>query len=81
MKVWPLIVSVPDRAELEFAAALYWTVPFPDPLPPDVTLSHGALLLAVHPHPEPAVTATLPVPPPAGAFALVGEIEIEQPLA
>jgi hypothetical protein len=45
-----------------------------------VTVSHEALLLAVHGHPPPDVTATLPVPPAEGRLALVGEIDTEQPL-
>jgi hypothetical protein len=80
VKVWPAIVNVPERAPPLFAAALYWTVPLPLPLPPDVTVSQDALLPAVHEHPPPADTATLPVPPPAAALPLVGEIENEQPL-
>jgi hypothetical protein len=81
VNVWPPIVSVPDRGPPEFDATLYCTVPLPLPLPPDVTVIQDALLPAVHGQPPPAVTDTLPVPPPAGAFAFVGEIEIEQPLA
>ncbi len=42
-------------------ATLKPTVPLPEPLAPAETVSHGALLLAVHPQPEPVVTATAPV--------------------
>lgn len=79
MKVWPPIVSVPERAPPEFACALYCTVPLPLPFPPAVTLSHGALLVAVHEQPLPLVTEKLPLPPPAGTLALFGEIETEHP--
>jgi hypothetical protein len=80
VNIWPPIVNVPDRAMLAVAAALYCTVPPPLPLAPDVTVSQDALLVAVHGHPAPVVTVTLPVPPAAGTLALVGAIEMEQPL-
>jgi hypothetical protein len=38
-----------------------------------VTVTQGALLLAVHPHSLPAVTPTLPVPPVAPNAWLVGD--------
>jgi hypothetical protein len=41
-------------------------VPSPDPLDPDVTTIHGALLAAVHAHPAPALTPTVTFPPAAG---------------
>ena len=80
VKVWPPIVSVADRAVLVVDDALYWTVPFPLPLEPAVTVSHDALLVVVHGQPGPAVTPTPPVPPLDGTLALVGEIETEHPL-
>ena len=80
VNVWPPIVSAADRATLVVAAAAYWTAPLPLPFAPAVTVSHEALLLAVHGHPSPAVTATLPEPPADGTFAAVGAIEIEHPL-
>jgi hypothetical protein len=40
------------------------TVPLPDPLDPEVTVIHAALLEAVQLHPLVVVTLTLPVPPP-----------------
>jgi hypothetical protein len=51
------------------------TVPLPDPEDPDVTVSHEALLAAVHPHPAAAVTVLLPDPAAALADWLVGDIE------
>jgi hypothetical protein len=55
------MVRVPVRAAPLFAAALNPTEPLPVPVAPDVTLSHGALLAAVHVHPLPAVTVTVPL--------------------
>jgi hypothetical protein len=49
------------------------TEPLPDPLAPLVTLSHVALLVAVHAQPAPAVTATLPVPPAASTLCVAGD--------
>ncbi len=80
VNVWPPIVSAADRATLDVAAAAYCTVPLPLPFAPDVTVSHDALLLAVHGHPSAVVTATLPEPPADGTLAAVGAIEMEHPL-
>jgi hypothetical protein len=44
------------------------TVPLPDPLPPLVIDSHGALLVAVHVQPDATVTITVPLPPVATMF-------------
>jgi hypothetical protein len=66
VNVWPAIVSVAVRGVvLVFADALNATVPAPVPLAPPVTVSHGALLLAVQPHPPNPDTFTEPVPPAA----------------
>jgi hypothetical protein len=66
VNVWPATVSVADRVEVEvFAAAVKLTVPLPEPLDPAVTVTHPALLAAVHEQPAAAVTATLPEPPAA----------------
>ena len=73
------MVSVAERGPPVVAAALYCTVPLPDPLAPALMVSHEALLEAVQAHPDPAVTATLPVPPAAATLALVGAIEKLQP--
>ena len=51
-----------------FAAALNPTVPVPVPVAPDVMLSHGALLTAVHAHALVVVTVTVPVPPSTGTL-------------
>ena len=80
VKVCPAIVSVPERAPPDIAAAAYWTGPLPLPLAPDETVSHESLLFAVQAQPGAVVTATLPVPPDAGTLALVGAIENMQPL-
>ena len=56
------------------AAALNATGPVPLPLAPDVTVSHAALLLAVHAQPLGAVTVTEPAPPAAVSAWLVAEI-------
>jgi hypothetical protein len=80
VKVWPSIVSVPERASPELEATLYCTVPLPLPLPADVIVSQEALLIAVQLQPPALVTPTLPVPPPAGAFALDCDSANEQPL-
>jgi len=63
------------REPAVFTAALNPTDPFPVPAAPDVMVSHGALLLAVHAHALVVVTVTVPVPPSAGTFWLVGAIE------
>ncbi len=60
------------------AAALYATAPEPVPLAPDVTVSHDALLLAVHPQPLVAVIVTEPVPPADGSDWLFAESAYEQ---
>jgi len=66
--VWPAIVSVALRATLDaLAVTLYVTVPFALPLAPAVTVSHAALLVAVHAQPVAAVTLTEPVPVGAGS--------------
>jgi hypothetical protein len=58
---------VPVREVPVFAAMLNATDPFPVPLAPDVTLSHGALLVAVHAHAAAVVTVTFPCPAFASA--------------
>src|SRR5215831_257769 len=73
---------VPLRALLLLvAAAMNATEPLPVPLVPAVTVSHVALLTAVHAHEPPAVTVTEPLPPAAGTDWLVGEIEDEHAAA
>ena len=48
-----------------FAPMLKATDPLPLPDAPDVTVSQGALLVAVHEQSSVVVTADEPVPPPA----------------
>jgi hypothetical protein len=69
-------VSVAVRAaDVVFSATLKFTVPFPDPEPPPVTLSQLAELVADHAQVLPAVTATLPVAAVASTVVVVGESE------
>jgi hypothetical protein len=58
-----------------WAAAEYWTIPFPLPLAPAVTVSHDAELAAVHVHPLGAVTVMAPVPPAAVTVSVVLDSE------
>ena len=75
VKVWPATVSVAVRdAVVVFAAALNVTGPVPLPLVPAVTVTHAAVLAAVHAHPVGAVTVTEPEPPAAVNAWLVAEI-------
>jgi hypothetical protein len=70
--VCPAIVSVPVRGLLDgFAVAENATVPLPVPVPPLVTVSQVALLLAVHAHEVPAVMVTDPVLAVAASDTLV----------
>ena len=72
--VCPPAVTVAFRdAVVVLAAAVTPTVPLPDPLAPLVTVSHVALLVAVHVQPAPAVTVTLPVPPAASTLCVAGD--------
>ena len=49
------MVSVPTRVSVVgLAATEYRTLPLPLPEPPDVTVSHGTLLVADHRHPAPS---------------------------
>ncbi|MEZ5355858.1 MAG: hypothetical protein R2762_24765 [Bryobacteraceae bacterium] len=48
------------RAAPVLAATEYWIVPSPLPLAPEVTVTHAALLAAIHAHPAGAVTGMLP---------------------
>jgi hypothetical protein len=68
VNVCPATVSEPLRALPVLAATLKPVVPFPDPLLPEVIVSHDALLLAVHAHPLVVVTATLPFDAVSGTF-------------
>src|SRR5687768_6964613 len=62
VKVWPAMVIVPVREDVELLAATeYETVPLPVPAAPAVIVIHAALLVADHGHVPTALTATLPV--------------------
>jgi hypothetical protein len=64
LTVYPATMSEPVRAlELVFGAARYVAVPLPDPVAPEVTVSHEALVLAVHWQPGDAATRTDPTNP------------------
>ena len=76
VNVWPAIVSVPVRADVDpLAAMLNVVVPLPLPLAPAVMVIQDALLVAFQVHPLPAVTVVLPVPPPDPTVWEVGEID------
>jgi hypothetical protein len=76
----PATVSVAVReAVVVFGDALKPTVPLPVPLDPLTTLTHPALLAAVHPQPAVVVTATLPDPPAAANACDAGEMLNEHP--
>jgi hypothetical protein len=66
------IVTMPVRAAPVFTATLKPTAPLPVPAAPDVTVSHTALLTAVHAHAAVVVTFTVPVLAVDGTFCAVG---------
>jgi hypothetical protein len=69
----PASRSVPVRSAPVFAVAVNDTEPGPEPPPPDVTLSHDVLDVALHV--QPGVVSTdigPPVPPSAPIDAVVG---------
>jgi hypothetical protein len=72
VNVWPATAKVPERAGPELAATLKAAEPFPVPLPPEVTVTHAAPLLAVHAQPLAVDTATVTVPPVAATAVLDG---------
>jgi hypothetical protein len=79
VNVWRAIVSVPVRGVVPLSVALNSTEPLPVPLAPDVIVSHGTLLVAVHGQRSVAVTVTGPPgPPPAASVRLVGLIAYVQ---
>lgn len=74
------MVIVPDRgAPVVFDRTLKATLPLPDPGEPPVTVTHGALLVAIQVHPAAADTAMVPGPPPAGTVVDGGVSVIVQP--
>jgi hypothetical protein len=80
VKVWSATVMVAERAPLFVDAAANCTVPPPEPVAPDVIVSHASLLVAVQAQPAPAATSKLELPPDAAMFVEVGAIENAQPL-
>ena len=74
LNVCVAIVTMPVRAAPVFAATLKPTTPLPVPAAPDVTVSHTALLTAVHAHAAVVVTFTVPVFAVEGTFCAVGAI-------
>jgi hypothetical protein len=63
--VFPATVTVPVREDDPvFVATSNVTAPLPLPLPPDVIVMNGALLVALHAHPGEVVTVTVTGPPP-----------------
>jgi hypothetical protein len=61
VNVWPATVSVPLRDEVDvFASTLKLTAPLPLPGVPAITVSHAALLAAVHVQPGATATDTEP---------------------
>jgi hypothetical protein len=81
VKVCPPTVIVALRGVgAVLTSTMYETAPLPDPLEPAVTLSHAALLVAVHVQPAVAVTESTPLAPDTGTDRDVGEITYEQEL-
>ena len=69
-------MAVPVREVVAvFAATDSPTLPLPDPVAPDVIVSHCVLVAAVQEQPARVVTATLAVWPGATALLDVGLIE------
>ena len=77
VNVCPPTVSVPVRPPPGLSAASNVTVPFPVPEVPFVTVSQGALAVAVHVHEAAdAVTAIEPEPPCCVTSCVFGEMEM-----
>jgi hypothetical protein len=75
VNVEPAIVNVPVRLVVNvFAPTLKLVLPDPEPDGPLVTVSHDALLAALHAHPEPVVTPLPPDPPAAVNDWVAGEM-------
>ena len=74
LNVCVAIITMPVRAAPVFAATLKPTTPLPVPAAPDVTVSHTALLTAVHAHAAAVVTFTDPVLAVEGTFCAAGAI-------
>jgi hypothetical protein len=84
VNVRPEIVRVPVRGDVDvLAAAAKVTAPLPPVFgpPPEVTLSHVALLNAVHTHPVGMVTETTREPPIASSESAVEDRDAVQDAA
>ena len=60
MKVCPATVNVPERAGPVDSAAVNSTRPSPTPVVPELTVSHDAVLPALHWQPAAECTVTAP---------------------
>jgi hypothetical protein len=74
VNVRPAIVSVPVRCVPVFAATAKLTMPLPVRAAPAVTVTHDALLAAVHEQADVVVTVVDPLAPAADAVSVDGEI-------
>jgi hypothetical protein len=72
----PVIVSVAVRSGPVFAATANWTVPFPEPDAPCVTVRKLALLTAVHAQVLAVATEMEADPPAAGNVVVVTPVMI-----
>jgi hypothetical protein len=80
VKVCPATVTVAVRVDVVVLAAVTnVTAPLPVPVAPVETVTHPALLAAVHAHPAVVVTLMVPEPPAAANAWLAGEIVNAQP--
>ena len=73
----PVIVNVAVRWAPVLGARLNWTMPFPDPEAPWVTVRNAALLTAVQLQLEVVVTEMDADPPAAGKVVVVTPVMIE----
>ena len=77
VKVWPATVKVPVRGEpIGLGPTLKFVVPSPDPLAPDVMVSHPALLVAVQEQPVGMSTDVDPVLPVAETFVRLAGVSV-----
>jgi hypothetical protein len=74
----PVIVKIAVRTGPVFAATANWTVPFPEPEAPCVTVRKVALLTAVHAQELGVVTEIDADPPEAGNVVVVTPVMIWQ---
>ena len=74
----PVIVRTAVRATPVFWATVNWTVPFPEPEAPCVTVRKPALLVAVHEQVFGVVTEIEADPPEAGKLVVVMPVMIWQ---